>query len=143
MSIAAEKNAKTGKVPAEQVPGAPVLPSGVALEPDDQGYLYDPWFRDLILNRVNRASFLDKQSMLDTEAVRAVAICGKVLHQAFEDGLNQVGVTHQQYRTMMCILSRGEGGTQLHDRRMAGRQPSQRHRPGGRVGGPGTGGADA
>ncbi len=114
MSIATDKKANPSKVHVDQDLGAPVLPSGVTLEPDEQGYLYDPWFRDLLLNKVGRATFLDKQSMLDTEAVRAVAICGKVLHQAFEDGLNQTGVTHQQYRTMMCILSRGEGGTQLH-----------------------------
>ena len=113
MSIAADKKASAQIVPAESLAG-PVLPSGVTLELDDNGYLYDPWFRDLIRKKVSPSQTMDQQTQLDTEAVRAVAICGKVLHQAFEDSLHEIGVTHQQYKTMMCILSRGEEGTQLH-----------------------------
>ena len=114
MSITADKRASARKIAVDENLAAPVLPSGVALELDENGYLYDPWFRELITKRVKPAMFLDQQSLVDTEAVRAVAICGKVLHQAFEDSLNEIGVTHQQYRTMMCILSRGDEGTQLH-----------------------------
>ena len=114
MSIAADKRASARNAAVGENLGAPVLPSGVALELDDNGYLYDPWFRDLMRKKVSPALTMDPRTQLDTEAVRAVAICGKVLHQAFEDSLNEIGVTHQQYRTMMCILSKGEEGTQLH-----------------------------
>lgn len=111
MSVAARKPS-TPKVAVDAKPDAPVLPSGVAMQVDAGGYLYDPWFRELIQGRVGAS--MDAATLLDTETVRAVAICGKVLHASFEESLNKIGLTFQQYRTMMCIVSRGKDGTQLH-----------------------------
>jgi DNA-binding MarR family transcriptional regulator len=57
---------------------------------------------------------LGTRAMSAVEAIRSMVIAGKVTYAGFEDQLGELAISHQQYRTMMCISYAGEGGTQLH-----------------------------
>ncbi|GAC1331127.1 MAG: MarR family transcriptional regulator [Candidatus Dormibacteria bacterium] len=72
---------------------------------DPDGYLYDCAFRDFISRRLGR-------SQLDgAEALRAVALAGKTVTQAFEANLVNVGLTHAQFKTLMAVrYGAGDGG---------------------------------
>jgi DNA-binding MarR family transcriptional regulator len=101
-----------GKTPASQNPTElPDLPKWqkTRLEVDKRGYLYDAHFREML------ARWKPGRSVLDIETMRALVVAGKVLYQGFEDALEEAGISHQQYRTMMWINGSGPGGTQLHE----------------------------
>jgi DNA-binding MarR family transcriptional regulator len=77
---------------------------------DDAGYLYDAAFRE-VLTRVGK---LDGDKLLRTEAIRAMVMATKRLDQLIEDELGDTGVTHGQYKALMCVKNYGITGTQMH-----------------------------
>jgi len=97
---------------------SPVQASGPPVTPrfaeDDDGYLYDCAFRDFISRRLGR-------SQLDgAEALRAVALAGKTVTQAFEANLVAVGLTHAQFRTLMAVRYGSEDGAGVQMNHIAG-----------------------
>jgi DNA-binding MarR family transcriptional regulator len=98
-------------------PVAPTpLPSLAELDPkprfveDAAGYLYDAAFRE-VLTRVGK---LDGDKLLRTEAIRVTVMAVKRLDQLIEDELDGLGVTHGQYKALMCVKNYGISGTQMH-----------------------------
>jgi DNA-binding MarR family transcriptional regulator len=77
---------------------------------DADGRLYDRRFRE----RVRGMARIDAEALLDTEALRALAVAGKVMHQRLEDTLAAQSMTHQQFRALMCAYYSGAEGTHLH-----------------------------
>jgi DNA-binding MarR family transcriptional regulator len=91
------------------------LPSSELLQPtrfeaDGAGYLFDPRFREVMA----RKGVLNGRSLGDIEAIRSMVIAGKVAYAGFEDQLASLEISHQQYRTLMCVSYSGSAGTQLH-----------------------------
>jgi DNA-binding MarR family transcriptional regulator len=98
-------------------PVAPTPPPSLAeMDPkprfveDDAGYLYDAASRE-VLTRVGK---LDGGKLLRTEAIRAMVMAIKRLDQLIEDELVDTGVTHGQYKALMCVKNYGVTGTQMH-----------------------------
>lgn len=98
-------------------PVAPTPPPSLAeMDPkprfveDDAGYLYDAASRE-VLTRVGK---LDGDKLLRTEAIRAMVMAIKRLDQLIEDELVDTGVTHGQYKALMCVKNYGVTGTQMH-----------------------------
>jgi DNA-binding MarR family transcriptional regulator len=79
------------------------------LAEDDDGYLYDQAFRQMI----GKTSRVDTEVALNAEVLRAVALAGKVVSHHFEEALRNLGVTYQQFRAMVAIRYSG-GGIQMH-----------------------------
>ncbi|HEY8740222.1 MAG TPA: MarR family transcriptional regulator [Candidatus Dormibacteraeota bacterium] len=76
---------------------------------DDEGYLYDCGFRDMLTGRG-----IDRDQVAAAEALRAVVIAGKVVTQRFEETLVKHGLTHPQFRTLMAIRYGAETGLHMH-----------------------------
>lgn len=90
---------------------APQIKPDLKYELDEEGYLYDARFRQML-----RRNFrVEGDSLLGIEALRSLSIAGKALHQTFEDRLDQTGMSHQQFRALMWIKGAGPEGTQLHE----------------------------
>jgi DNA-binding MarR family transcriptional regulator len=79
---------------------------------DARGYLYDPSFREMVGRKGLR---LDPSGTLEAECVKALIIAGKVLYKSFEDALEGLDISHQQFRALMWIDRAGGDGTQLHE----------------------------
>jgi len=79
---------------------------------DAAGYLYDPGFRQMLARARPK---LDPGALLDAETVKALAIAGKILLRSFDEALEGLEVTHQQYRALSWIDRSGKDGTQLHE----------------------------
>jgi DNA-binding MarR family transcriptional regulator len=100
----------TEKQLVDDEPVVPELLQPTRFETDSQGYLYDPRFREVMAKK----GVLGTSAMSGIEAIRSMVIAGKLTYAGFEDQLAELGISHQQYRTMMCISYAGEDGTQLH-----------------------------
>ena len=75
---------------------------------DSQGYLYDCAFREHIIRRVN------PEQIGQVETLRAVALAGKRVNQAFEANLQRLGLSHAHYKLLMAVRYGERGGTQMH-----------------------------
>jgi len=94
----------------DKLPGLPTTLPKPRFAVDGEGYLFDCGFRDYISRRL-------KGSQLESaEALRAVALAGKKVIQAFETNLGQVGLTHAQFRTLMAVRygAHEDGGVQMN-----------------------------
>ncbi|HEV1998410.1 MAG TPA: MarR family transcriptional regulator [Candidatus Dormibacteraeota bacterium] len=76
---------------------------------DEEGYLFDCGFRDLLTGRG-----IDREQVAAAEALRSVVVAGKVVSQRFEENLSALGVTHPQFRTLMAIRYGSADGIQMH-----------------------------
>jgi DNA-binding MarR family transcriptional regulator len=77
---------------------------------DERGYLYDAGFREAIL----RLAKTDRDAIPRSEAVRALVMAGKRLGQLLEASLEEAGISHGQFKALMCIKNYGVSGTQMH-----------------------------
>jgi DNA-binding MarR family transcriptional regulator len=91
-------------------PVVPELLQAARFETDEDGYLFDQRFREVMAQK----GVLNGRAMGDIEAIRSMVIAGKVAYAGFEDQLASLGISHQQYRTLMCVSYAGAQGTQLH-----------------------------
>jgi DNA-binding MarR family transcriptional regulator len=94
---------------APGTPGEAPLPRHQLTE-DERGYLYDAGFREILV----RYAKADKDAIPRTEAVRALVMAGKHLGQLLEESMDAIGVSHGQFKALMCIKNYGISGTQMH-----------------------------
>jgi DNA-binding MarR family transcriptional regulator len=79
-------------------------------ETDEKGYLYDAGFRQVLAGK----GITGAAELLKAEAIRSMVLAGKVAYASFEETLTGLGITHPQYRALVCIDMAGADGTQLH-----------------------------
>jgi DNA-binding MarR family transcriptional regulator len=87
----------------------PGMIPGTRFEVDPSGHLYDSKFRAILA-----AKSIPAEMLLSIEAVRCMVLAGKTAYASFEEALSEIEVTHQQFRTLLCIDGYGAAGTQLH-----------------------------
>ena len=76
---------------------------------DDEGYLYDCGFRDMLTRKG-----IDRDQLDAAEALRSVVLAGKVVSHSFEETLAAQGITHAQFRTLMAVRYGPQDGLHMH-----------------------------
>jgi len=99
-----------GSLPGSAPDAAVAFTSQGSLAVDAKGYFYDPRFRALL----ERSRRLDPALLLGTEALKAMLAATKLLNQRAEEVMARHGITHPNFRAMLCIRDYGPEGVQQH-----------------------------